>query len=300
MLNIYILKDEIHMKRMSQIKKILFFYFENFTTSGGMIFTLIFQMYRDHVMYDHIWGDREINSKEIRRRKALQYEEDLKRQIAEKNARNGDNGSGSYHNGMRNSYGGGRTGDLYDNYDRNFQRNYGSNQRNSKLVSTYSPSYQSPSASSVPSNSFSSTLNTYSGIRNSGFTESLRAQIDAASRSGSTTEVSIPPLSTVTPTVPAAFSAATRFDDAKFEFTPNMTRSWRNYGGGSASRISPVSMYSTSSVRSQFNSSFDTTPHIDSSSLRKSKIGTPQSGFSMRSTSGLSSTWGGSRFNSTF
>ena len=34
--------------------------------------------------------------------------------------------------------------------------------------------------------------------------------------------------------------------------------------------------------------------------LRKSKIGTPQSGFSMRSTSGLSSTWGGNYYNTTF
>ena len=267
-----------------------------------MIFTffLIFpkkkekKMYRNHVMEDHLWGDRsDISSKEFRRRNAIQYQEDLKRQIAEKNAREGRD-NGFHHNGLRNSYGSGTFGDTFNDYGRNSQQNPTFSQN---YGSAFSPSLQSPTA---PTTSFSNTLNSYSSSRNSAFTESLRAQIDAATRTGYSTEVSIPPLSTVTPTIPAAFSSATRFDEAKFEFTPNMTRSWRNYNSGSASRISPVSMFQTSSVRSQFNSSFDTTPHVDTSSLRKSKIGTPQSGFSMRSTSGLSSTWGGNYYNTTF
>ena len=243
-------------------------------------------------MQDHLWGDRdEISSKERKRKMAIAYQEELKKQMIEQESRkNLDNGYGNYRHEQRNSYDRYPSEEGLGNYGNRVSKpSYG--QQN--YSPAYSPSYGSSSGMATPSSSFANAYGSYSSQKYSSFAESLRAQIDAASRTGSATEVSIPPLSTVAPTVPSSFSGSTHFNEAQFEFTPNMTRSWRNYNSGNVSRISPISMYSTSSLRSQFNSSFDTVTRVDTSSLRKSKIGTPQSGFSMRATSNLSSTWGG-------
>lgn len=258
-------------------------------------------------MYDHLWGDRDISSQEQRRRKALAYQEELKRQMDEKQSMNKNSGNDYYgsrrasNHPLRNSYDSTMQRNILDNYVRGStipKANQSHQTFRSDAGSTIG-TYTSGGLSSV------APVSTFSGFSNSGginsqFSETLRAQIDAASRAGSSIEVSIPPLSTVTPSVPSTFSSATRFDEAKFEFTPNITRSYRSVGAGSNSRISPISMRATSSVRSQFNSSFDTIPQVDTTALRPSKVGTPQTGFSMRSSSSMASTWGGNNFATTF
>ncbi|EAY20453.1 hypothetical protein TVAG_110650 [Trichomonas vaginalis G3] len=240
-------------------------------------------MYREDVNRDHLWAGREtINSREYNRKRQQAYQEELLQQIAQKNSMKDEPaGGGGYFLA-----------------------------RNAPLETTLRPSalrrsYDSSTGSTpVQSSSGSSSLQPYikssfgpsvgsfgiAGPKNLQFTQTLRTQIETATRPGASTEITIPPLSTIPQPVPMSFAAAARFDDAKFEFMPSQTNTWKSTFG-TYSRIASVSMLGVSNVRSQLkNSTIESTIQMNAKPLRVSQIETPVTGFSMRNSLGSTTT----------
>lgn len=240
-------------------------------------------MYREAVNRDHLWAGREmINSREANRRKQQAYQEELLRQIAQKNSLKNQNDN-----------------QLMAYAPPNMSRNDPLNQTivrrsyDSSTGPSASPNQgeNSPSQQPYLKSGFGQSVGAFGvvGPKNLQFTQALKTQIETATRPGASTEITIPPLSTIPQPIPMSFAAAARFDEAKFEFLPSATNNWKS-SSGTYSRITPVSMLGVSNVRSSIKSSLDPNIQVNVQPLRVSKVDTPPTGFSMRN-SAPAPTW---------
>ena len=229
-------------------------------------------MFRDQNNNDHMWANRELlDSRYKRRQISIQYQNDLKAQIAEKEARKRDklvqkqNEDGFFKYNKQ---------DNINNFARN--NNYGYNGQ----PVVQSQGYPNQTfLSHVGEPSFPSSV----AQRKSQFAEVLRGKIEEAKRSGSSLNAVVPPLSSVYTAIPFSFGATT-FDESTFSFAPSQVRAYRAIPPSERSHINQLNMFTANEIKRSFNTHLDFNPDFVrySNPIKLMKVATPQYGFSVR------------------
>lgn len=229
-------------------------------------------MFREQNNNDHMWMNRELPDSRARRRQiSIQYQNELKAQIAEKNARKRDKLNQE------------QNGDGFFKYNR--QENVNNFMRNDNYVYNDRPV---PQANGYSNQTFLSHIREPSfppsvAQNKSHFTELLRRQIEEAKKSGSPVNNIIPPLSSVHTALPVSFGSAT-FDDSIFSFSPNHVLSYRAVPSSERSHINQLNMFTANEIKRSFDNhiNFNQNYVRRSDPLRLMKVATPQCGFSLR------------------